>query len=86
MELYPLDIVDSVFVRKDARRRGHGSQLISHLSATFKSELGFSSPLSSGMRALLINYLSIHVEDRDRFWLCEGVGESGEKFNIWMSH
>ena len=86
MDTYPLDIVDSVFVRKDARGKGYGSQLVSFLSTTFISQLGFSNPLSTGMRRLLLKYLSNHSEDRDRFWLCDGVGDSGDKLNIWMNH
>ena len=48
------------------------------------SNLGFSSPISNGMFSLLQNYLAIHTEKRDSFWLCSDSGQLGDKTNIWF--
>ena len=85
MEKYSMDIVDSVFIRKSHRKRGHATGLLIYLVENYQDNIGFSSPISDGMKALLIKFLDNHVSKRDLFWQCEDNGDVGRRLNIWMN-
>ena len=85
MEKYSMDIVDSVFIKKSHRRRGHATGLLNYLVENYQGNIGFSSPISDGMKDLLIKFLDNHVNKRDLLWQCEDNGDVGKRFNIWMN-
>lgn len=80
-----MDIVDSVFIKKSNRRRGHATGLVNYLDENYQDNIGFSSPISNGMKALLIKFLDNHVNKRDLLWKCEDNGDVGKRLNIWMN-
>lgn len=85
MEKYTVDIVDSIFIRKSHRRKGLATGLLQNLNNCYHDEnIGFSSPLSNGMKKVLISFLSMHSDRRDNFWLCIDDGDVGNRNNIWM--
>ena len=81
---YAMDIVDSVFIRRSHRRLGLTTKLLSTLCQDNYDNLGFSSPISNGMKILLMSYLKSHPEKRDKFWLCLDDGDTGSKKNLWL--
>ena len=85
MEKYSMDIVDSIFIRKSHRKRGHATGLLNYLVENYQDNIGFSSPISDGMKALLIKFLDNHVSKRDLLWQCEDNGDVGRRLNIWMN-
>ena len=84
MERYSCDVVDSVFIKKSFRRKGLTSELISKLVDCYEGDIAFSSPLSNGMKKLLVHYLTLQPNKRDNFWLCPEDGDLDLKKNIWM--
>ena len=85
MERYSMDIVDSIFVRKSHRRKGHANGLLNYLLENYPDNIGFSSPISNGMKVLLIKFLENRIDKRDSLWQCEDNGDVGSRLNIWMN-
>ena len=83
-QYFAMDIVDSVFIRKSHRRLGLASQLLSKVVLGSDQDIGFSNPLSNGMKSVIITFLSKHPEKRDNLWLCDDNGETSCKKNIWL--
>ena len=84
IERYSMDIVDSIFIRKSQRRKGHANSLLNYLVETYPDSIGFSSPISNGMKELLIRFLDNRVDKRDSLWQCEENGDIGRRLNVWM--
>ena len=84
-DTYSMDIVDSVFMSRTSRRNGFVTNLIQKLANDgHQKNIGFSSPLSIGMKKLLFKYLQSNSYQRDKFWLCLNDGSEADKLNIWM--
>ncbi len=79
-----MDIVDSIFIRKSHRRKGHAYSLLNYLVENYPDSIGFSSPISNGMKELLIKFLINRIDKRDSLWQCEENGDIGKRLNIWM--
>lgn len=84
-DTYSMDIVDSIFVSRTFRRKGLVTKLVQILTSdSLEKNLGFSNPLSLGMKKLLLKYLQSNSHQRDKFWLCLNDGSDADKLNIWM--
>ena len=67
-DTYSMDIVDSVFISRTSRRKGFVTNLIQKLANDgHQKNIGFSSPLSIGMKKLLFKYLQRNCHYRDNF-------------------
>ena len=77
-----MDVIDTVFIRKNARGFGFFTQFVIERLNSCK-DLGFSEPISNKMLTRLTKLLKLYPEYRDRIWL---VNESTEKKVIlWWS-
>lgn len=85
MDRYSMDIADSIFIRKSHRRRGHANNLLKYLHRKYPENMGFSNPISDGMKVVLKNFLERHIDKRDLLWLCDDNGDAGKRLNIWMN-
>ncbi|XP_023200600.1 protein FAM169B-like isoform X1 [Xiphophorus maculatus] len=84
---YLLPVLDTVLVRRRCRRRGFGLQILHDFCSSFSSEefLGVSSPLSSGMVAVIRKFLQQHEEHRARLYEVEASGGWTQRRNIWLN-
>ena len=97
---FGMNIVSAVFIRfpsatpalptpdprRSHRRRGLGKELLSNLFSSYPGALGFSSPISVGMRALLVGLLDEkEAGRREEVWECGEAGGKGDRRNVWWS-
>lgn len=84
-EHYYMPVVDLIFIRQKARRRGHAMRLIDDLLSMFPEEdVGFSDPISDEMYLVLEKYLKQNPKFKDRLWECRHFGGEGLRRNIWL--
>lgn len=84
-ERYYMPVVDLIFIRQKARRRGHAMRLIDDFLSMFPGEdVGFSDPISDEMYLVLEKYLKQNGEFRDRLWECRHFGGEGLRKNVWL--
>ncbi|XP_028679393.1 protein FAM169B-like [Erpetoichthys calabaricus] len=83
---YQLPVLDTLFVRKNWRRKGLALEMLADFCGTFgKYEvLGISSPISEGMYQVCRKFLTAHPEERDRLYEVEAPGDWGQRQNIWL--
>ncbi|XP_069018664.1 protein FAM169B [Embiotoca jacksoni] len=84
---YLLPVLDTALVRRSCRRRGFGLQMLEDFCSSFSTEefLGVSSPLSTGMAAVLRTFLQKHEEHRGRLYEVEAPGGWAQRQNIWLN-
>ncbi|XP_072518054.1 uncharacterized protein fam169ab isoform X2 [Salminus brasiliensis] len=74
-QCYLLPVMDSIFVRRGHRGKGHGLQMLEDFVDSFKDdELGMKFPLSPAMSKVCRHYLNRYPADVDLLWEVEGVG------------
>ena len=78
-----MDVIDTVFIRKNARGFGHFSTFVVERLESSEKDLGFSEPISNKMLLRLTKLLKKNPGYRERIWL---VNEGTEKkVNLWWS-
>ncbi|KAM6946024.1 protein FAM169B [Aplochiton taeniatus] len=84
---YRLPVLDTVLVRRRARRRGLGLHMLQDFCSSFPNEevLGISYPLSPSMAAVCRKYLQQHEDQRDRLYEVEAPGAWDQRRNIWLN-
>ncbi|XP_052381872.1 soluble lamin-associated protein of 75 kDa-like isoform X4 [Oncorhynchus keta] len=80
---YQLPVMDSIFVRKCHRGKGHGLQMLEDFVDSFKdNQLGLKYPLSLTMYKVCGRYLCRYPADQDLLWVVEGVGGPYQRENV----
>nr|XP_046224055.1 soluble lamin-associated protein of 75 kDa-like isoform X2 [Oncorhynchus gorbuscha] len=80
---YQLPVMDSIFVRKCHRGKGHGLQMLEDFVDSFKdTQLGLKYPLSLTMYKVCGRYLCRYPADQDLLWVVEGVGGPYQRENV----
>lgn len=80
----PLSIIDTVFISREHRGRGHAAALLGSLLAAGQ-ELGLSNPVSNGMLAVALRFLAQRREARERVWLVREAGGRRERLCLWWN-
>lgn len=81
---HDLDIIDTVFLRKNVRSQGHVTKFIlKKLQQDPEQDLGFSQPVSNQMLRSLLRLLKTAPEYRDRIWIVDEATE--ERQMLWWS-
>ncbi|XP_043290433.1 protein FAM169B-like [Cervus elaphus] len=83
---YLLPVFDTVFVRRQHRRRGLGLAMLRDFCQTFRDDeaLGISWPISPAMYQVCRQFLAAHPAERGRLWEVEPPGAWGQRGNIWL--
>ncbi|XP_066993284.1 protein FAM169B [Anabrus simplex] len=85
-QVYCMATLDTAYIRKQFRRQGHCTRMITDLLQSYpEQDIGFSSPISNSMKKVLKKYLTQQPELQNRFWEIEGAGEEGQRKLIWYS-
>ncbi|XP_058891622.1 soluble lamin-associated protein of 75 kDa-like [Acipenser ruthenus] len=72
---YQLPVLDSIFLRKQHRGKGHGVQILEDFVNCFTEDtLGLRYPLSPAMYKVCAQYLDKYPGDQDLLWEVEGIG------------
>ncbi|XP_033862001.2 soluble lamin-associated protein of 75 kDa isoform X2 [Acipenser ruthenus] len=72
---YQLPVLDSIFLRKQHRGKGHGIQILEDFVNCFTEDtLGLRYPLSPAMYKVCAQYLDKYPGDQDLLWEVEGIG------------
>ncbi|KAK6315573.1 hypothetical protein J4Q44_G00130970 [Coregonus suidteri] len=80
---YQLPVMNSIFVRKCHRGKGHGLQMLEDFVDSFKdNQLGLKYPLSLTMYKVCGQYLCRYPADQDLLWVVEGVGGLYQRENV----
>ncbi|XP_047736208.1 uncharacterized protein LOC108679326 [Hyalella azteca] len=76
-EVYACDTLDTVYVRPAHRRQGYTLALLSTLAARLApgEHLGLSHPISLSMCKVLLKFIQVCPELRDRLWTLDEDGE-----------
>ncbi|ELT96481.1 hypothetical protein CAPTEDRAFT_216011 [Capitella teleta] len=84
MDRYQMNMVDTIYIRKEHRNQGLGILLIEDaLDISPGHDLGFSSPVSESLLYVLKKLLIQHPALRDKIWLCDFTGCEGYKRSAW---
>ncbi|XP_051748606.1 trichohyalin-like isoform X2 [Ctenopharyngodon idella] len=74
-QCYQLPVMDTVFVRKCHRGKGHGVKILEDFVGSFRKELiGLKFPLSEAMYKVCEKYFSIYPADKEILWEVEKIG------------
>ncbi|MGH0181632.1 UNVERIFIED_CONTAM: hypothetical protein FKN15_007490 [Acipenser sinensis] len=74
-QCYQLPVLDSIFLRKQHRGKGHGVQILEDFVNCFTEDtLGLRYPLSPAMYKVCAQYLDKYPGDQDLLWEVEGIG------------
>ncbi|KAI5725903.1 soluble lamin-associated protein of 75 kDa-like isoform X2 [Diaphorina citri] len=85
-EQYTMLTLDTIFVLPQYRQKGHVLSLLEELMRRQPGEdLGFSSPISSSMYAVLSRFLWSHPEYRTKLWEIQHGGGEGDRELIWYN-
>jgi len=83
---YGMNIVSAVFVRRSHRRQGLARKLLEKIFFEHQGNLGFSLPISTGMKQLLTEQMDRdQAHRRVEVWGCQSAGESGDRRNLWWT-
>jgi len=83
---YGMNIVSAVFVRRSHRRQGLARKLLEKIFFEHQGNLGFSLPISTGMKQLLAEQMDGNqAHRREEVWGCQSAGESGDRRNLWWT-
>ncbi|CAM4538626.1 unnamed protein product [Leuciscus chuanchicus] len=74
-QCYQLPVMDTVFVRKCHRGKGHGVKILEDFVGSFRQEyIGLKFPLSEAIYKVCEKYFSIHPADKEILWEVEKIG------------
>ncbi|XP_041101996.1 soluble lamin-associated protein of 75 kDa-like isoform X2 [Polyodon spathula] len=82
-QCYQLPVLDSIFLRKQHRGKGHGVQILEDFVDCFTEDaLGLRYPLSPAMYRVCAQYLDKYPGDQDLLWEVEGIGSLFQRFRL----
>ncbi|XP_028839980.1 golgin subfamily B member 1-like isoform X2 [Denticeps clupeoides] len=82
-ERYQLPVMDSMFVRKDHRRQGHGLRMLEDFVESFqKDSLGLRYPVSCAMLRVCSRYLRSKPQHQDLLWEVQHAGMPHQRTHI----
>ncbi|KAK9974370.1 hypothetical protein ABG768_022471 [Culter alburnus] len=85
-QCYQLPVMDTVFVRKCHRGKGHGVKILEDFVDSFRKELiGLKFPLSEAMYKVCEKYFSIYPADKEILWEVEKIGSPFQRTLIAKS-
>ena len=85
-EVWALNILDTVFVRRSYRCRGLGKAMLEDFLESHASEdVGLSFPVEYPMMKVCQQVLVSRKKDRERLWECEEPGYPSQRRNIWLA-
>ncbi|KAG1957040.1 soluble lamin-associated protein of 75 kDa [Pimephales promelas] len=74
-QCYQLPVMDTIFVRKCHRGKGHGVEILEDFIGSFRKEyIGLKFPLSEAIYKVCEKYFSIHPADKEILWEVEKIG------------
>ncbi|XP_056093887.1 midasin AAA ATPase-domain containing protein [Rhinichthys klamathensis goyatoka] len=74
-QCYQLPVMDTLFVRKCHRGKGHGVKILEDFVGSFRKEyIGLKFPLSEAIYKVCEKYFSIHPADKEILWEVEKIG------------
>ncbi|XP_067294294.1 midasin AAA ATPase-domain containing protein isoform X2 [Pseudorasbora parva] len=74
-QCYQLPVMDTVFVRKCHRGKGHGIKILEDFVDSFRNEyIGLKFPLSEAMYKVCEKYFSMYPADKEILWEVEKIG------------
>ncbi|MBN3277924.1 F169A protein, partial [Polyodon spathula] len=82
-QCYQLPVLDSIFLRKQHRGKGHGLQILEDFVDCFTEDaLGLRYPLSPAMYKVCAQYLDKYPGDQDLLWEVEGIGGLFQRVHV----